>query len=176
MYSTWHSRASLCSVKGTESKRAALQCPQHGRSRPRLHHSWVPRFESSDRDRHGNRARSHFVEAAQGTMVPPGAAAATWDGAMLAFRQAETSRARVLASLPVRESRPPSGLSRSEVPQRAATASIGHSKTRPHSDGRHLTRRVLPRILARGGGLASSAAQSLCRAITDELGFYTVLP
>lgn len=46
----------------------------------------------------------------------------------------------------------------------------------PHSDGRNLTRRVLPRILARGGGLASSAAQSLCRAITDELGFYTVLP
>lgn len=90
--------------------------------------------------------------------MPPGAAAATWDGVVLAFRQAETSRAR------------------SEVPQRAATASIGHSKTRPHSDGRHLTRRVLPRILARGGGLASSAAQSLCRAITDELGFYTVLP
>lgn len=175
MYSAWHSRASLRSVKGTESKRAALQCPQHGRSRPRLHHSWVPRFESSDRDRHGNRARSHFVEAAQGTIVPPGAAAATWDGVMPSDRR----RPRVpgvLASLPVRESRPPSGLSRSEVPQRAATASIGHSKTRPHSDGRHLTRRVLPRILARGGGLASSAAQSLCRAITDELGFYTVLP
>lgn len=106
MYSAWHSRASLRSVKGTESKRAALQCPQHGRSRPRLHHSWVPHFESSDRDRHGNRARSHFVEAAQGTIVPPGAAAATWDGVVLAFRQAETSRARSAGLAPC-EGEPP---------------------------------------------------------------------